>query len=86
MCVMQKKNGCRVSEATTNSRRTSPIAIASKEQGSERDERGNELRAITELDAYTATVAAASSYEKLENILVANPISLPCTIIAELLN
>ena len=81
----------RVSEATTNSRRsTSPIAIASKEQGSERDERGNELRAITELDAYTpATVVAAASslYEKLENILVANPISLlPCTIIAELLN
>ena len=62
VCVMQKKNGCRVSEATTNSRRsTSPIAIASKEQGSERDERGNELRAITELDAYTpATVAYCS--------------------------
>ena len=38
------------------------IAIASKEQGSERDERGNELRAITELDAYTpATVVAAAA-------------------------
>ena len=68
MCVMQKKNGCRVSEATTNSRRsTSPIAIASKEQGSERDERGNELRAITELDAYTpATVAAAAAMRNLK--------------------
>ena len=78
--MMQKKNGCRVSEATTDSRRTSPIAIASKEQG-ERDEQGNELRAITELDA--ATIAAEA--EKLENILVANPIFLPRTI-AELLN
>ena len=80
--MMRKKNGCRVSEATTDSRRTSPIAIASKEQG-ERDERGNELRAITELDAAAATIAAAA--EKLENILVANPIFLPRTI-AELLN
>ena len=55
----------RVSEATTNSRRTSPIAIASKEQGSERDERGNELRAITELDAYTPATVAYCSKQSL---------------------